>query len=139
MDCPARNWTSAAEEYTEKDNLLARITSIEDLCEAQAEIDKDNCGYWTALKRNSEDLYQWGHLTNNTANVTKELLDSTQPQQVDRCYVINKSAMKLLPKDCDSIQGVLTSYPDDEGGKQTISSSLQKLVYHISPGKPGQY
>ena len=137
MDCPARSWTSAAEEYTKNDNLLARITSIEDLCEAQAEIGNVNCGYWTALKRNSKGLYQWGHLANNTANVTEELLDSTQ--QVDRCYVINKSAMKLLSKDCDSIQGVLKSYPDDDGGKQTISSSLQKLVYLIRPGKPGQY
>ena len=102
--------------------LLARITSIEELCEAQAETRmKLNYGYWTALKLNSMGVYQWGHLANNTANVTEELLDRTQP--VDRCYVINRSAMKLLSKDCDSLQGVLLSYPDDDDGKQTISSS----------------
>ena len=64
------NWTSAAEKFTEKDQLpLARITSIEELCEAQTEIDK-SFNYWTALKVNSMGLYQWGHLANN--NVTEE-------------------------------------------------------------------
>ena len=121
------NWTSAAEMSTGKGNLLARITSIEDLCEAQAEAHMTfNYGYWTALKRNSEGLYQWGHLANNTTNVTDELLDRTLP--VDRCYVINNSAMKLLSKDCDSLQGVLTSNTDYEG-KQKISYSHRKRVY----------
>ena len=131
------NWTSAAEMFTGKGNLLARIASIEDLCEAQAEARMTfNYGYWTALKCNSEGLYQWGHLANNTANVTNELLD--RALAVDRCYVINNSAMKLLSKDCNSLQGVLLSYTNNGGGKQTISSSHQKRVNHVRPGKPGQ-
>ena len=76
-------------------------------------------GYWTALKLNSMGFYQWGHLANNTTNVTKKLLDRTEP--VDRCYVITKSAMKLLSKDCDSLQGVLLSYPNGDNGKHTHS------------------
>ena len=127
------NWNSAADMFTGKGNLLARIASIEDLCEAQAEARMTfNYGYWTALKRNSEGLYQWGHLANNTANVKKELLDSTQ--QVDRCYVINKSTMKLLPKDCDSLQRVLTSNTDYEG-KQKIPYSHWKRVYSGSQAR----
>ena len=121
------NWTSAAEKFTEKDQLpLARITSIEELCEAQAEIDK-SFNYWTALKLNSMGLYQWGHLANNTTKVTEELLDRTEP--VDRCYVINKSAMKLLSKDCDSLQGVLLSYPSGGNGKHTYSLPVIKNAF----------
>lgn len=129
-----RNWTSAAEIFTEKDELLARITSIEELCEAQTEIhEKSNYGYWTALKRNSMGLYQWGHLATSTANVSEELLDKTLP---DRCYVINKSAMKLLSKDCNSLQGVLLSYTYGEDGRQNFSYSNEKPIYHIGSGKP---
>jgi len=109
------NWTSAVKTSTDDDQPLARIVSIEDLCEAQADAGMEvNYGYWTALKLNSMGAYQWGHLANNTANITEELLDRTQP--LDRCYVINRSAMKLLSKECDSLQGVLVSYPDDDDG-----------------------
>ena len=112
------NWTSAAKEFTDDYRRLAEITSIEELCEAQAESRMEfNYGYWTALKLNSMGLYQLGHVANNTANISEELLDRTEP--LDRCYVINRSAMKLLSKKCDSLQRVLTSYNDD--GKQTIS------------------
>jgi len=125
---PRRNWTSAAEIFTERDGLLgvlARITSIEELCEAQTEIrDNSNYGYWTALKRNSMGEYQWGHLVTSTVNVSDELLDKTLP---NRCYVINKSAMKLLSKDCNSLQGVLLSYTD---GGDDNSSSNQLLEYY---------
>lgn len=121
---PRRNWTSAAEIFTERDGLLgvlARITSIEELCEAQTEIrDNSNYGYWTALKRNSMGEYQWGHLVTSTVNVSDELLDKTLP---NRCYVINKSAMKLLSKDCNSLEGVLLSYTDGGDGRQNFSSS----------------
>ena len=110
------NWTSAAETYTADYKLLARITSIEELCEAQAEIGKNsNSGYWTALKLNSNGSYQWGHLANSTPDIKKELLDRTQP--LDRCYVITKSAMKLLSKDCNSLQRVLVSHKDDGDSK----------------------
>lgn len=106
--------------------VLARITSIEELCEAQTEIrDNSNYGYWTALKRNSMGVYQWGHLVTITANVTEKLLDKTLP---DRCYVINKSAMKLLSKDCNSLQGVLLSYTDGEDGRQNFSSSNETYL-----------
>jgi len=108
--------------------------SIEDICDAQAETGMDSSdGYWTALKLNSTGQFQWGHLADNTANIADELLDTTHPW--DRCYVINGSAMKLLSKDCDSLQQVLTSYtdPDDSHGKQRISSSHQKHIYHIGP------
>ena len=117
---PIWNWTSAAVKFTEEDNLLARITSIEELCKAQAEAQRSfNYGYWTALKRNSMGAYHWGRLANNSANVTEELLERSQP--VDRCYVINKSAMKLLSRDCDSLQGVLLSFTDYKDGKQILT------------------
>lgn len=120
-----RNWTSAAEIFTEGDELLARITSIEELCEAQTEIrENSNYGYWTALKRNSMGVYQWGHAT-STANVSEKLLDKTRP---DRCYVINKTAMKLLSKDCNSLQGVLLSHTNDEDGRQNFTSSNEKRI-----------
>jgi len=120
------NWTSAARLYT---GALVRITSIEDLCKAQTALPDMNVsyGYWTALKLNSMGVYQWGHLAKNRANVAKELLDKTQP--LDRCYVITKSWMKLLSKDCNSLQGVLTSYPCNNCGEQRISSSHQKRIY----------
>ena len=121
------NWTLAAEKYTGKDELLARITSIEDLCEAQAE-QRDNMnpsyGYWTALKLDSMGSYQLGHLASNTVNIAEGLLDRTE---LDRCYVINRSEMKLLSKDCDSLQGVLLSH--DYDGKHTLSSSQQKNIH----------
>ena len=127
QDDPPMNWTSAAETWSE----LAKIASIEELCEAQAEI-RLNYGYWTALKFNSMGRYQWGHLANNTANITdpEELLDRTEP--VDRCYVINRSEMKLLSKDCDSPQRVLLSYRNGADGKHTFSSSHQKRI-HVFP------
>ena len=122
------NWTLAAEIYTGKDEgRLARITSIEDLCEAQAEHGdrmNSNYGYWTALKLDGMGSYQWGHLANNIANITEGLLDRTEP---DRCYVINRSEMKLLSKECDSLQGVLLSH--DYDGKHTLSSSQQKNIH----------
>ena len=125
------NWTLAAKTYTAKGELLARIASIEDLCEAQAE-QRDHMnssyGYWTALKLNGNGSYQWGHLANNTANITEGLLDRTEP--VDRCYVINRSEMKLLSKDCNSLQGVLLSYDND--GKHTLSSSQQKRIHVLT-------
>ena len=124
------NWTLAAETYTGKDELkLARITSIQELCEAQAEMDF-KYGYWTALKLNSMGSYQWGHLASNTANVPEELLDRTEP--VDRCYMINKSEMKLLSKDCNSFQRVLLSYDHGTGGKHTLSSSQQKRIHVLT-------
>ena len=131
-DEPARdelmNWTLASETYPGKGELpLASIKNIEQLCEAQTEIDT-SFNYWTALKLNSMGFYQWGRQDNDTTSVIEpELLDRTEP--VDRCYVINKSAMKLLSEDCDSLQGVLLSHTNDEGGKQTISSSHQKRIH----------
>lgn len=115
---------------------MARITSIEELCEAQTETRSFDCGYWTALKLNSMGMYQWGLLANNSANISAELLDKTQP--VGRCYVISKSAMKLLSKDCNSLQGVLVSQTYDEEGKQIIRPSHQERIHHIGAGKPGQ-
>ena len=101
------NWTSAAEIYTALPTLLARISSIKQLCDAQVEIQSDS-DYWTALKLNSSGLFQWGLLANTSVNIPAELLDRQEP--VDRCYAISKSAMKLKSRDCSSELSVLTTY-----------------------------
>ena len=86
---------------------MARIENIEQLCDAQADLSPDS-DYWTALKLNIWDSFQWGPLPNNSANVPLELLDRTKP--VDRCYAISKSTMKLKSMNCSCVLPVLTSY-----------------------------
>lgn len=112
------NWTSASMEHADDADPLARISSIEELCVAQVEIRTDH-EYWTALRLDNTGTLQWGHLPNNTANITTELLDKTQP--ANRCYAISRTTMKLLSKDCGSLHGVLTS----NDGEQILTHSHQ--------------
>lgn len=116
------NWSSAAIEHVNPASLLARISSITELCDAQTELQTDH-EYWTALKRNNTGMYQWGHLPNNSANPSTELLENTQPE--NRCYVISKSAMKLKSKDCGSLQRVLLA-TDGELIKTSVKQSTRK-------------
>ena len=90
---------------------MARIESIEQLCNAQTKLSSD-LDYWTALKRNNLGLLQWGLLPINSVDVSPELVDRTGP--ADRCYAISKSAMKLKSMNCSSALPVLTSYPRGE-------------------------
>ena len=90
---------------------MARIESIEQLCDAQTKLSSD-LDYWTALKRNNLGLLQWGLLPTNSVDVSPELVDRTGP--ADRCYAISKSAMKLKSMNCSSALPVLTSYPKGE-------------------------
>ena len=118
------NWTSALCEYPLTSSApVARIESIEQLCDAQTKLSSD-LDYWTALKLNIWDSLQWGPLPNNSANVSREFLDRTKP--VDRCYAISKSAMKLKSMNCSSALPVLTSYP---GGEVYRSLSILHLSY----------
>ncbi|XP_066023553.1 adhesion G protein-coupled receptor L2-like isoform X1 [Pocillopora verrucosa] len=109
------NWTSALSEYPLTDDApVARIESIEQLCDAQTKLSSD-LDYWTALKRNNLGLLQWGLLPTNSVDVSLELLDRTGP--ADRCYAISKSAMKLKSMNCSSALPVLTSYPREDPGQ----------------------
>ena len=106
VDSVPVNWTMAVND---DEDGLAKIDSIGELCEAQRWI-KTNQEYWTALRLDNMGKPQWGLRPNNPANVSKELLDKTQP--ADRCYVISRSKMKLMSRKCDSLHAVLTSYVD---------------------------
>ena len=118
------NWTSALCEYPLTSSApVARIESIEQLCDAQTKLSSD-LDYWTALKRNNLGLLQWGLLPTNSVDVSLELVDRTGP--ADRCYAISKSAMKLKSMNCSSALPVLTSYP---GGEVYRSLSILHLSY----------
>ncbi|KAL9962449.1 hypothetical protein ACROYT_G031553 [Oculina patagonica] len=129
LDDDLKNWTSAALEYADDSFPLARISSIKELCEAQVEIRTDN-EYWTALRLDNTGTLQWGHLPNNTANISTKLLDKTQP--ANRCYAINRSAMKLLSKECDSLHGVIISNDDNSSSELFTYYSDGCIEYELS-------
>ena len=101
------SWTMAVNDYGD---VLAKIDSIGELCEAQRWI-TTNKEYWTALRLDNMGKPQWGLAPNNPANVSTELLDTTQP--ANRCYVISRSETKLMSRECDSLHAVLTSFNVD--------------------------
>ena len=108
------NWSSAALQYTEDSELLARISNVHELCDAQTALTTVDAQYWTALKSDSSGNFHWGLLNTTAILDPAELLDDTQP---GHCYVISASSMKLVAMDCNSLQGVLTTYNDDQEGK----------------------
>ena len=108
------NWTTAAQQYADPCSLLARISNVDELCDAQMSLKEDKREYWTALMRNSDGQYQWGQGHGSPASIDPvELLDNTQN---DSCYAISTSSVKLKSRDCNSLKGVLTSYNDTGQG-----------------------
>ncbi|XP_022805247.1 uncharacterized protein LOC111342433 [Stylophora pistillata] len=106
-------WISALNDsLLENDAPLASIGSIEQLCEAQADLIKNSQPYsnffWTALRLDSQGSFQWGLPPNNSAQVPLELLDRTQ--LFDRCYAISKSMMQLKSLNCSRKLPYLFSY-----------------------------
>ena len=107
-----KNWTSALQYYV--GSRLARIASVDELCDAQTSIsDQDSHEFWTALKRSNDGQYKWGLSLNESANLRNRdiLFDETQPGY---CYAMDRFVMKLKSKDCNSLlRGVLTTYEED--------------------------
>lgn len=101
-DAPKVTWNAAV-----IDSPLARISSIEQLCDVQTELSLDSA-YWTALKRNSNGSFQWGRVPYISDQVPLELLDNTT--SLDRCYAISNSAMKLKSMDCSVRLPFVASY-----------------------------
>ena len=97
------NWTSVLynQEIVEYNFTLARIASVDKLCDAQTYIFDVEREFWTALKRYNEGQYKWG-LSNESANLRDReiLLDETQPGY---CYSMDKLVMKLKSTDCNSL------------------------------------
>ena len=114
------NWTSALYDSIPLAGFpLARIASVDELCDAQTFISETESQYefWTALKRSNDGHYKWG-LSNESANLRNRdiLLDETQPAY---CYAMDKFVMKLKSKDCNSLlHGFVVYYDDDEDGKK---------------------
>lgn len=104
LDTPKVTWNAAVIAI---DSALARISSIEQLCDVQPELSLDSA-YWTALKLNSNGSFQWGRVPYISAQVPLELLDNTT--SLDRCYAISNSAMKLKSMDCSVRLPVVASY-----------------------------
>ena len=71
------NWTSAA-----LDCSLAKISNIDQLCDAQTELEDETEEYWTALKERNGSYY-WGNVSGSYQPATHlnsfALLDKTQP------------------------------------------------------------
>ena len=111
------NWTVAALQYSRDNGPFAKISNMDELCDAQTASGlKTDQYYWTALRRDNKGNYHWR--LNRSANLVEstQLLDETQP---GLCYAISKSAMKLKSRNCSITQGVLLEHIDDQEGKLT--------------------
>ena len=104
LNTPKVTWNAVV---IANDSALARISSIEQLCDVQPELSLDSA-YWTALKLNSNGSFQWGRVPYISAQVPLELLDNTT--SLDRCYAISNSAMKLKSMNCSVRLPVVASY-----------------------------
>lgn len=123
------NWTTAAKHYANNFSPLARIGSIKELCEAQVDMRSDD-EYWTALRLDNKGRFQWGDLPSNPENISTQLVDTTKLK--NRCYVIRRSAMKLLSRDCGSLYGALTS---NDGEKElTYRHQRINIIFFLALG-----
>ena len=66
-DAPKVTWNAAVIDFP-----LARISSIEQLCDVQPELSLDSA-YWTALKLNSNGSFQWGRVPYISAHLPCEI------------------------------------------------------------------
>ena len=122
-DCNC-TWNAAVSKYSS----IARVSSIEQLCDAQAELSLDS-SHWTALRINDRDLFQWGLSSNNSVQVPLGgLLDVRQP--LDRCYAISKSVMKLKSMDCNIGLPVLLSYNGEV--HQPLNIDIYNIMNKVS-------
>ena len=92
------NWTEAA---TNEEMTLAKITTVNELCDAKVYLKKFNGSgkYWTALRLTEDGKCQWRLNETSINDTCIELLDQVQPGQ---CYVISIYPLKLQPQDCNN-------------------------------------
>jgi len=125
------NWTVAALQYSRDNGPFAKISNMDELCDAQTASGlKTDQYYWTALRRDNKGNYHWGLNRSATLVEPAQLLDETQP---GLCYAISKSAMKLKSRNCSIAQGVLLEHIDDqEDSNSSLPYSHQCRQYKIS-------
>lgn len=96
------NWTEAT---TKKEIRLAKITTLNELCDAKVFLRNTSGKYWTALRLTKDGKCQWTTLNDTSVRTNcTELLDQVQPGQ---CYVISIYPMKLQPQDCSNANQIL--------------------------------
>ncbi|XP_068705881.1 adhesion G-protein coupled receptor D1-like isoform X2 [Montipora foliosa] len=105
------NWNSAVTDHNDGD-FLAKISTLDQLCDAKTYFRDPNREYWTALRLTGDGECQWGLNNSAIRENCSEVLEESQPGQ---CYVISKYPMKLQPRSCNSSKNVLYMFECDPG------------------------
>ena len=103
------NWTSAV---TNNGENLAKLSTLDEVCDAQTYIRDPKHEFWTALRLTADGKCQWGLDNSSNLENCNELFEEAQP---DQCYIIRKYPMKLQPRICNSSKSELHLYCDGPG------------------------
>ncbi|XP_068719934.1 adhesion G protein-coupled receptor L4-like [Montipora capricornis] len=126
----SENWNSAVTVLGNGESL-AKISTLDQLCDAKTFFHDPNREYWTALRLTADGKCQWG--LNNSAiwENCNEVLEESQPGQ---CYVISKYPMKLQPRSCNSSKSVLRMY-DCNSDSEYSNSIYMEYTYECAQYK----
>ncbi|XP_068735985.1 adhesion G protein-coupled receptor L4-like isoform X3 [Montipora capricornis] len=115
------NWNSAVTDHDNGESL-AKISTLDQLCDAQTSFRDPNREYWTALRLTGDGKCQWG--LNNSAiwENCYQVLEKSQP---GKCYVISKYPMKLQPRSCNSSKNVLRMFDCGSDSEDSKSNQME--------------